>query len=211
MAAGADAAGGSGLVVGAGEEVGEASGSSPIASSRSSGVGVHRQWRSDSASPVMPPVLMSARDPHASRMDAAIEARRMPTDRPRLATAHATRARHITGAAKIGSIRPMNPLEIDGCTTSDVASTAPTISAMAPRRSSPGRAAEQQPPHENGEGAGDAGNHANGARLWEHEWREHPDQHHQDRRSHAWPQPERFWGHSITLLIHRHGACLIPF
>ncbi len=135
---GAGAAGAAVIVVGAGAgagSVGEASGSSAIASSRSSGVGVHRQCRSDSASPVMPPVLMSARDPHASRMATAIEARRMAMEKPRLATAHATSARHITGVAKIGSIMPMNPFEIDGCTMREVAATATSISTIAAARS----------------------------------------------------------------------------
>ena len=132
---GAGAAGAAVIVVGAGAEVGEASGSSAIASSRSSGVGVHRQCRSDSASPVMPPVLMNARDPHASRMATAIDARRMPMEKPRLATAHATSARHITGVAKIGSIMPMNPFEIDGCTMREVAATATSISTIAAARS----------------------------------------------------------------------------
>ncbi len=69
------------------------------ARSRSSGVCVHRQWKSESASPVMPPVRTSVNTPHASRMAATIDARRGPLERRRLATAQATKARLRTGMA----------------------------------------------------------------------------------------------------------------
>ena len=84
----------------AGADRAASSGSSPPwARSRCSGVGVHRHSRSESASPVMPLVRMSVNVPHASTMAATIDARRGPLERPRLATAHATRARLRTGMA----------------------------------------------------------------------------------------------------------------
>ena len=50
-------------------------------------------------SPVMPPVRRSVHAPHASRMVATIDARRGPSERRRLATAQATKARLRTGMA----------------------------------------------------------------------------------------------------------------
>src|SRR5207247_10698571 len=105
-AVGVDAAGGSagagaansfsGASVAAAD--GGVAGSSPAwARSRSSGVCVHRQWRSEWASPVIPPVRRSVNTPHASRMATTNDARRDPLERLRVATAQHTRARLRTG------------------------------------------------------------------------------------------------------------------
>jgi hypothetical protein len=67
------------------------------ASSSSSGVGVHRQWRSKGDEPVVPLVRTSVKVPAASSMAATSEARRGPAERRRVAAAHATRARARTG------------------------------------------------------------------------------------------------------------------
>ncbi len=62
---------------------------------------------------MMPPVRTSVKTPHASKMAAAIDARRSPFERRRLATADATNARLKTGMAKKGSIIPIIPFAID--------------------------------------------------------------------------------------------------
>src|SRR5215468_4889410 len=88
--------------------------SSAKARSRSSGVGVHRQWKSESPSPDIPPVRRSVNTPHASRMVPTIEARRGPLDKRRLATAQHTKARLRTGMAQKGNSIPIAPLAMDG-------------------------------------------------------------------------------------------------
>src|SRR5262249_33025012 len=69
------------------------------ASSRSSGVGVQRQWRFTKDAPLTPLVRTSVWAPHASRIAAAIERRRGPLPRPRLATAHTANARPRAGSS----------------------------------------------------------------------------------------------------------------
>ncbi|CAN5769047.1 hypothetical protein BH20ACI3_BH20ACI3_22430 [soil metagenome] len=71
-------------------------------------------------------------------MAAAMDARRGPAERRRLATAHTTKARLRTGIAKIGNNIPMAPFAIDTWTMRDVANSATIIRAMAPKRSDQG-------------------------------------------------------------------------
>ena len=71
-------------------------------------------------------------------MAAAIATRRGPSERRRLAAAEATNARLNTGMAEMGSNIPIIPFAIDSCTMRDVASTAPTMTTMAPTRSDQG-------------------------------------------------------------------------
>src|SRR2546425_12153050 len=114
-------------------------GSSPAwASSRCSGVGVHRQWRSDLPSPVTPPVRTRVNSPQASRVAATIEMRRGPVERRRLAAAHATRPRLMIGMEKMGNILLIPAFAMDGWTICFVANTATTITTMAPTRSDQG-------------------------------------------------------------------------
>src|SRR5205823_13430206 len=68
---------------------------------RSSGVFVHRQWRSETPAPVIPPVRTSVKTPEASTMLTTIDARRGPLESRRLATAQATNARLKTGIPKM--------------------------------------------------------------------------------------------------------------
>ena len=87
---------------------------------------------------VMPPVRTSVHTPHASRMVATIVARRGPSERRRLATAQATKARLRTGMAKMGNNIPCTPVAIDSWTMRDVANSATIIRTMAPKRSDQG-------------------------------------------------------------------------
>src|SRR5439155_17162828 len=88
-----------------------AGGSAPDrARSRCSGVGVHRQWKSEPmTSEVTPPVRTRVNIAQARRMVATIQARRGPLERRRLATAQATRARLRTGIARTKSNIPIPP------------------------------------------------------------------------------------------------------
>ncbi len=71
-------------------------------------------------------------------MAAAIDARRNPAERRRLATAPATRARLRNVTAVMGSIIPIIPSRIDTWTRRDVANNATIIRTMAPTRSDQG-------------------------------------------------------------------------
>src|ERR1043166_1734897 len=104
--------------------------------SRSSGVCAQRQckslWRSAA---VKPPVRTSAQAPHASRIVATIVTRRVPSERLRVTTAHATKARHKPGIAKIYSRIPCAPVAIDTWTMFFVAYMPPPFTPIAPKRS----------------------------------------------------------------------------
>ena len=147
-----------------------ATGSSPAwARSRSSGVWVHRQWSSETASPVMPPVRTSVNTPQASRMAATIDARRGPLERRRLAAAEATSARLKTGMAKTGEHHAhhcvRNGLVNDALGGDHGAHHQDDgAHALGPRRP-----AEEQPPQEDEQPAGDAAEYR-GARRRARRW-----------------------------------------
>lgn len=100
-------------VVGLGFGLGEAASFAVWESSRSSGVGVHRQCRSESPSPDIPPVRTSVNPALASTIATTIELRRTPVPRRRVPTAQATKATHKTGIARMGNNIPIAPPAID--------------------------------------------------------------------------------------------------
>src|SRR5262245_25701370 len=105
---------------------------------RCSGVGVHRQCKSEAPLPVMTPARTTGEVPQPKRMPRAINARRGPVERRRLATADMTRARVTIGIAKIKSRTPMPAVATDRSTTRDVPNTPATIRTRALRRSDQG-------------------------------------------------------------------------
>src|SRR5262245_874529 len=109
VAAGSFDLSGDGSVGTAGDGGGGRTSSFVSANSRSSGVGVQRQCKSDCASPVMPPVRKSVNDAPASRMANATDARRMVAEDPRLTTRPATSARLIAGIEYMYSMLPIIP------------------------------------------------------------------------------------------------------
>ena len=102
--AGAATAAGAGVSFGASTTgaAGTGSGSfADCANNNASAVGVQRQRKSEPRVVLLvtPSVRNNAKKPHAIRMVATIDIRRAPSESPRLATAQATSARHITGMA----------------------------------------------------------------------------------------------------------------
>src|SRR5258708_31039795 len=71
------------------------------ARSRSSGVGVQRQWKSDLPLPLMPPVRTITHGRHPSRTATIAAAPRARAERRRLTAAQATRATLRVGIARI--------------------------------------------------------------------------------------------------------------
>jgi hypothetical protein len=86
----------------------------------------------------MPPVRRTVNTAQASRIATTNAARRSPAESRRVATAQATSARHWTGMEETGSIIPIIPFAIDGCTMRLVMMIAMTINTIAPKRSTQG-------------------------------------------------------------------------
>ena len=93
-------------------------------------------------------------------MVATIVARRIPSGRRRVATAHTTKAMPRTGIAKGYNKNPIAPPAIDSWTMRFARNNPTIIRAIAPKRSDHARPAKEQPPQDDQDSADESHKHA---------------------------------------------------